>query len=75
MAELHIQDALWRDLVAVAEAQQTQPTDLAEQVLRDFIQRISDEELLAQSDRAAGRAGVQARDAEHVVRDYRQRKA
>lgn len=75
MAELHIRDTLWREFVAIAEAQQTQPTELAEQVLRDFIQRLSDEELLAQSERATRRAGVRMQDAEQVVRDYRRRKA
>jgi hypothetical protein len=75
MAELHIHDTLWRDFVAVAERQQTQPNELAEQVLRDFIQRMSDEELLAQSERAAHRSDVRMRDAEQVVRNYRRRKA
>jgi hypothetical protein len=75
VAELHIRDTLWREFVAIAEAQQTQPTELAEQVLRDFIQRLSDEELLAQSERATRRAGVRMQDAEQVVRDYRRRKA
>ena len=47
MAELKIQQSLWDDFVAVAERQQVQPDELAERVLRDYIQRAPDEELLA----------------------------
>jgi hypothetical protein len=37
MVELEIQDALWNELVAVAQHRRTPPQALAEEVLREFI--------------------------------------
>jgi hypothetical protein len=73
MAELTIQEGLWNDLVAVAQRQRTPPQELAERVLRDYIQRTSDEELLARSERAARRARIRMADAEEIVRQYRRK--
>jgi hypothetical protein len=75
MAELTIHEALWHDFVAVAEQQKQAPQDLAQQVLRDYIQRASDEQLLARSAHAARRAKLRIGDAEEAVRQYRRRKA
>jgi hypothetical protein len=73
MAELKIQESLWDDFVAVAERQRVGPHELAAQVLRDYIQRVSDEELLARSEGAARRSGIRAADAEEIVRRHRRR--
>jgi hypothetical protein len=75
MVELEIQDALWDDLVAVAQRRRTHPRALAEEVLRDFIQQTADEELLARSERAARRGRFRMEDTEDVVRKYRRRRA
>jgi hypothetical protein len=64
MVELEIQDALWDEFVAIAQRQRTHPQALAEQVLREFVQRVSDEELLACSEGAARRAGFPMEQAE-----------
>jgi hypothetical protein len=74
MAELTIQEALWNAFVAVAQREQTPPQELAERVLRDYIQRASDEELLVRSERAARRAPFRIADTEEIVRRYRRRK-
>jgi hypothetical protein len=74
MAELTIQEALWNAFVAVAQREQTPPQELAERVLRDYIQRASDEELLVRSERAARRAPFRIGDTEEIVRQYRRRK-
>jgi hypothetical protein len=73
MAELKIQESLWDDFVAVAEREKTPPHELAERVLRDYIQRVSDEELLARSERASRRARFRISDAEEIVREHRRR--
>jgi hypothetical protein len=74
MAELTIQEALWNDFVAVAQREQTPPQELAERVLRDYIQRVSDEELLARSERAGRRASFRVASTEEIVRQHRSRK-
>lgn len=75
MAEVMIQENLWRDLVAVAQKQRQEPQTLAQKVLRDYVQRVSDEELLERSARSARRAKFRMADAEEIVRRYRSRKA
>jgi len=73
MVELEVQEALWSDFAAAAKRHGTPPQTLVEQLLRDFIQRTSDEELLARSEQAARRARFRMADAEEVVRQYRRR--
>lgn len=71
MVELEIQDALWNELVAVAQRQRTPPQALAEQVLREFLQRASDEALLARSEQAARRTRFRIEETEEIVRQHR----
>lgn len=73
MVDLEIQDALWDDLVAVARRRQTQPGELAERVLRDFVQQAADEELLERSQQAARRARFRIDETEDLVRQRRRR--
>jgi hypothetical protein len=73
MVELEIQDTLWNEFVAIARRQRTRPEALAEQVLREFIQRSSDEALLARSEQAARRARFQIDETEEIVRQHRRR--
>jgi hypothetical protein len=70
MAELTIRESLWADFVAVAERERVQPDELAERVLRDYIQRAADEELLAASERAARRARFRMADTEEICMPY-----
>ena len=44
---------------------------LAERVLQEFVQRVSDEELLARSEQAARRARFRIGEAEEIVRQHR----
>jgi hypothetical protein len=73
MVELEIQDALWHEFVAIAQRQQTPPRALAERVLREYIQRTADQELLARSEQAARRARFRIEETEEVVRQHRRR--
>jgi hypothetical protein len=71
MVELEIQDTLWNEFVAIAQRQRTPPRALAERVLREYIQRVADEELLARSEQAARRARFRIEETEEVVRQHR----
>lgn len=73
MPEVMICDSVWREFVAVAQKKRQAPQTLAQRVLRDYVQRVSDEELLARSARAARRAAFSVRDSENVVREFRRR--
>lgn len=71
MPELNIKKALWDEFVAVAERQNKTPEHLAQQVLRDYVQQFTDEELLERSCAAARRTSFRMNESEDVVRDYR----
>lgn len=73
MPELKIRKGLWEDFVAVAERQSKKPESLAQQVLRDYVQQFSDEELLARSSAAARRAPFRMDETEQTIRQYRKR--
>ncbi len=74
MPEVMIRDNVWRQFVAVANKKHQPPEALAQRVLRDYVQRVSDEELLARSAGAARRAPFSIRDSEEVLRDFRRRR-
>lgn len=73
MPELNIRKGLWDEFVAVAERQKKTPENLAQQVLRDYIQQFTDEELLERSSTAARRAPFRMSGSEDVVRHYRRK--
>ncbi|MCY2994725.1 MAG: hypothetical protein NTY19_43720 [Planctomycetota bacterium] len=71
MPELKISQGIWDDFVAIAEKRKRKPEALAQDVLRDFIQHFTDEELLERSSAAARRAPFRIEESEHVVRHHR----
>ncbi|MFO0967675.1 MAG: hypothetical protein U0793_19105 [Gemmataceae bacterium] len=71
MATLAIKETVWQSLVAAARKRRTRPEILAEKAVTDFLRRAADEELLAQSERAAQKTGLSASDAERLVRQFR----
>jgi hypothetical protein len=71
LAEVVIREKLWKDFVAVARQQRQKAETLAEQVLRDYVQRITDEELLSRSARAARRAKFRMQETEEIVKKFR----
>ena len=74
MPDLTIRKGLWDDLVVVAEKQHKKPQALAQQVIKEYVQRMSDEELLERSAAAARRVPFRLDATEEVVRDYRRKK-
>jgi hypothetical protein len=74
MPAVQIRQGLWNDLVEVAEKQRRKPESLANQALADYLERLSDEELLSRSARSARRSPLPAADAEAAVRRYRRKK-
>jgi hypothetical protein len=74
MPDLTIRQGLWDDLVVVAEKQHKRPQTLAQQVIQEYVQRMSDEELLERSATAARRAPFRMDETEGVIRDYRRKK-
>jgi predicted transcriptional regulator len=74
MPTVEIRQRVWNDLVEVAEKQRRKPDALANQALADYLERISDEKLLARSGRASRRAPLRAADTEAAIRRYRRKK-
>jgi hypothetical protein len=71
MPELKISKGIWDGFVAIAEKRKRKPEALAQDVLRDFIQQFTDEELLERSSAAARPAPFHIADSEEVVRRHR----
>jgi len=74
MPEVMIQQGLWSDLVAIAQRQKKKPETVARRALTEFIQRVSDEELLEKSAATARRAPFRMEQTEDVIRTYRCKK-
>ena len=74
MPDVTIRKGVWDNFVLVAEKQHKKPETLAQQVLQEYIQRVSDEELLERSASAARRAPFRTDETEAVIRKYRERK-
>ena len=74
MPELTIRKGLWDDFVGLAERLHKKPQTLAQEVIFEYVQRMSDEELLEQSAAAARRAPFRIAETEEIIRQYRRRK-
>jgi hypothetical protein len=73
MPAVEIRQGIWNELVDAAEKRRRKPETLANQALRDFLQRMDDEDLLNRSARTARRAPLRAADSEDAVRRYRRK--
>jgi hypothetical protein len=71
MVEVHLGEDLWKHFVAVARKDRKKPERLAERLLRDYLSRKADEELLVRSERIARRKGVTIPKAEGSVKERR----
>ena len=56
MADLTIRERLWNDFSAVAKKRHKRPEALAQELIQEYIQRVSDEDLLEASAAIARRA-------------------
>lgn len=74
MPAVEIRQGIWNDLLVAAQRQRRKPDTLANEALRDFLQRMADEELLSHSTRAARRAPLRMADTEEAIREYRRKK-
>ncbi len=73
LAQITIREALWEDIIAMAQRQRQKAEILVENVLRDYVRRIADEELLARSEQAARRSKFRIGETEAVIRRYRRK--
>jgi hypothetical protein len=71
LAEVVIQEELWKELVALARRRRQKVESLAEQALRDYVQRAADEELLERSQRAAKATEFRISETEEILRKLR----
>ncbi|NLF68458.1 MAG: hypothetical protein GX575_05305 [Candidatus Anammoximicrobium sp.] len=71
MPNVKISLDIWNDLVAIARKQKREPAALAQDVLQDFIQHFTAEELLERSCAAARRTPFRIEETEGMVRQHR----
>jgi hypothetical protein len=74
MPAVTVRENIWKDLLAVAEKQRQKPESLANQALKDFLERVSDEELLKRSTTAARRSPLRISQTEEVIHRYRRKR-
>jgi hypothetical protein len=74
MAEVIIEEAVWKELTQVARRRHKKPEQLADDVLREFLQKQADEDLLAKSSRAAQKTAFPIGKTEALIREHRKRK-
>ena len=73
MVQVTIHENVWQNLVSVARRRNKRPETSAVEVLRDFIKRQADEELLFESYRAARRSKIPLAKTEELIRQHRKR--
>lgn len=66
-----LQQSLWESLVALAKKKRKKPSSLVQQAVRDFLQRVADEDLLAESDHQARKTGMNADNVESLIARHR----
>ena len=71
MAEIKVRDQIWHDFVSIAKKKQKKPEALAERLLRDYLERAADEDLLTQSVQAARRSPFTVAEIEAAIKTRR----
>ena len=71
MPAVEIREVVWKGLVTAAEKRRRKPEKLANEALEEFLQRLTNEELLARSAASARRSGVRVRETEGRIRRNR----
>lgn len=74
VAEVTITEGTWQGLVKIARQRRKKPDALADEALREFLQREADEELLERSAQATQKTEFAIRDTEEIIRKHRTRK-
>jgi hypothetical protein len=74
LPEIMIRERLWKDLLAVARRRRQRAEALAEHALSEYLQRLADEELLTESERAARQTRFPIRQTEAIVRKWRRKR-
>jgi hypothetical protein len=75
MADVTISNSLWKQLVEVANRHRRKPAAVAESALREYLERLADERLMADTMHAARRAPFRIGDTEDLIRQHRRGKA
>ncbi len=73
MPAVTLKPRVWNGLVALAKQKRSDPSLLAERAVQEFLQRVADEDLLRQSERAAAKKNIAETKVESIIRDYRNR--
>ena len=71
MPDVKIRAGVWKGLQAAAQRQGQRPEALANRALAEYLERLSDEELLSRSQTAGRRAPLQLSDTERAIRRFR----
>lgn len=71
VATMAFREKVWKELVDLARRKRTKPETLAERAVIDFLQRVTDEDLILRSESAARKRGLASSRAEELIRKFR----
>ena len=69
--QLQVSARMWKDLMSAAERKSRKPQAMAKEALRDYLQRLEDDELLEASCADARRSGFDFDKREEVIKAWR----
>ena len=71
---MSVKQQTYEALLQAAEKQHKKPETLLQRALKNYLQQLSDEELVEESAQAARKAPFRIEDTEEVIRQFRKRK-
>jgi len=74
MPDINIRQSVWNRIKSAAARQGRKPEALANRAIQEFLDRLTDEELISQSTKAARRAPLRLENTEKAIKAYRERK-
>jgi hypothetical protein len=75
MPDVKVPQRVWNGLKAAADRRGQKPDALARKALTEFLDRLANEELFAETEKAARRAPFRLKDTEKVIRQYRRQRS
>lgn len=69
--QLQVSARMWKNFVSAAERKSRKPQAMANEALRNYLQRLEDDELFEQSCKAARKSGFDFRKTEAVIKAMR----
>ncbi len=71
--QLQVSARMWKNFVSAAERKSRKPQALVKEAMRNYLQRLEDEELLKTSCEDARRSGFDFKKTDEAIKDWRKK--